>query len=39
MITRGEFFDILITSPQYFYKESMGTRQDDLLFDIRPGFH
>ena len=26
MITQGEFLDILITSPQYFYKRSMGTR-------------
>ena len=26
MITQGEFFlDILITSPQYFYKKNMGT--------------
>ena len=26
MITQGEFLDILITSPQYFYKKSMETR-------------
>ena len=39
MITQGEFLDILITSSQYFYKESMGSTQGDLLFDIKPGFH
>ena len=26
MITKGEFLDILITSPEYFYKKNMGTR-------------
>ena len=26
MIAQGEFLDILITSPQYFYKKSMETR-------------
>ena len=26
MITQGEFLDILISSPQYFYEKSMGTR-------------
>ena len=35
MITQGEFLDILITYRQYFYKKSMGTRQESLFFDIR----
>ena len=26
MITQGEFFDILTTSPKNFYKKSMATR-------------
>ena len=26
MVTPGKFSDIFITSPQYFYKKSMGTR-------------
>ena len=29
------FLDILITSPQDFYKKSMGTRKEKLFFDIR----
>ena len=29
------FLDILITSPQYFNKKSMGTIWKNLLFDIR----
>ena len=38
MITKVDFFflEILITSPQYFYKKSMGTRWENLFFDIRP---
>ena len=26
---------LLITSPQYFYKKSMGTREENLFFNIR----
>ena len=29
------FLDILITSPQYFYKKNMETRLENLFFDIR----
>ena len=29
------FLDILITSPQYCYKKSMGTRWKNLFFDLR----
>ena len=32
-----KFLDILITSPQYFYKKSVGTRQENLSFDIYTG--
>ena len=35
MINEGEFFDILITSPHYFYKKSVETREESLFFDIR----
>ena len=28
------FLDILITSPQYFHKKSMGTRNENLVFDM-----
>ena len=38
MITRGEGPDIIINSPQYFYKKSKGTRQENLFFDIRGWF-
>ena len=34
MITQVNFLDILILSPQQFYKESMGPRKENLLFDI-----
>ena len=29
------FLDILMTSPQYFYKESRGTGWENLFFDIK----
>ena len=32
--SKVNFLDILITSPKYFYKKSMGTRQENLFFDI-----
>ena len=35
MITQVEFYDILITSTQYIYKKSMGTRKENLVFDIK----
>ena len=35
MIIQGKFS--LITSPQYFYKKSMGTRKENLFFDISCG--
>ena len=35
MITQVEFYDILITSTQYIYKKSMGTRKENLFFDIK----
>ena len=29
------FPDILMTSPQYLYKKSIGTRGENLFFDFR----
>ena len=36
MITQGQhdFLGILLTSPQYFNKKSIGTRWENLFFDI-----
>ena len=36
LITQGEFSsDTLKTFPQYFHKKTMGTRWENLFFDIR----
>ena len=34
MITHWNIFDILITSPKYFYKKSVGTRWENSFFYI-----
>ena len=35
MIKQGKLIDTLTTSPDYLYKKHMGTRNENLNFDIR----